>query len=105
HDMIKPLINFIRPEDMIIFISLNGEAPELVDFAKAVKMKGVYSASITKMVSSSLSRLCDENLYIQSISVPIDGNLEYEGTTPYFILIELLYIKYKLYFSDVNILP
>lgn len=105
YDMITPLVNFIKPEDMIVFISLKGEAPEVVDFAKAIKMKGVYSVSITKMVSSALSRLCDENLYIQSISLPIDANLEYEGTTPYFILIELLYIKYKMYFSGMNILP
>lgn len=105
YDMIPSLIRFIEPNDIIIFISLNGENQELVQFAKEMKMRGIYSASITKMKSNPLSQLCNESLYIQSISLSIDKDIDYEITTPYFILIELLYIKYKMYWDDMNILP
>ncbi|ENY8630960.1 hypothetical protein QPD47_17355 [Clostridioides difficile] len=66
-------------------------------------MKGTYMVSITKMISNPLARLCDENLYIQSISISVDKQLDYDVTTPYFILIELLYIKYKMYLESEHI--
>lgn len=104
YDMIQSLNHFIRSNDIIFFISLNGESSEVIDFAKKMKMKGIYMISITKMISNSLARLCNENLYIQSISIPVNEELEYEITTPYFILIELLYIKYKMYWENMNII-
>ena len=75
----------------------------IIDFAKQMKMKGIYMISITKMISNSLAQLCDENLYIQSLSISVDKELEYDVTTPYFILIELLYIKYKMYLESEHI--
>ena len=97
------LNHFIETNDLVFFISLNGEMSNIVDFAKQMKMKGIYMISITKMISNSLARLCDENLYIQSLSISVDKELEYDVTTPYFILIELLYIKYKMYLESEHI--
>ena len=104
-DMIDSLLKFIKIDDIVFFISLNGDSKKLIDFAKEMKMKGVYTVSITKMLSNSLSQLCNESLYIQSTEIFIDNHIKYTVTTPYFILIELLYVKYKLYWSDMNILP
>ncbi|TQW49288.1 MurR/RpiR family transcriptional regulator, partial [Clostridioides difficile] len=39
----------------------------------------------------------------QSISISVDKQLDYDVTTPYFILIELLYIKYKMYLESEHI--
>ncbi|MDB0438926.1 MurR/RpiR family transcriptional regulator [Clostridioides difficile] len=103
YDMIQSLNHFIKTDDMIFFISLNGEEFTIVDFAKEMRMKGIYMVSITKMISNPLARLCDENLYIQSISISVDKQLKYDVTTPYFILIELLYIKYKMYLESEHI--
>ncbi|EGT4599004.1 TPA: MurR/RpiR family transcriptional regulator [Clostridioides difficile] len=103
YDMIQALNHFIKTDDMIFFISLNGDASTIIDFAKKMKMKGIYMVSITKMISNPLARLCDENLYIQSISISVDKQLDYDVTTPYFILIELLYIKYKMYLESEHI--
>ncbi|WP_050636674.1 MurR/RpiR family transcriptional regulator [Candidatus Stoquefichus sp. SB1] len=97
YDMIESLKTFVQPDDMIFFISFHGNAQEVIDLAIFMKMKGIYTVSMTKMVSNKLSQICDENLYIQSLSLPIDHNRNYEITTPYFILIELLFIKYKMY--------
>ena len=103
YDMIPSLNHFIETNDLVFFISLNGEMSNIIDFAKQMKMKGIYMISITKMISNSLARLCDENLYIQSLSISVDKELEYDVTTPYFILIELLYIKYKMYLESEHI--
>ncbi|MDB3363864.1 MurR/RpiR family transcriptional regulator [Clostridioides difficile] len=103
YDMIQALNHFIKTDDMIFFISLNGDASTIIDFAKEMRMKGIYMVSITKMISNPLARLCDENLYIQSISISVDKQLDYDVTTPYFILIELLYIKYKMYLESEHI--
>lgn len=104
-DMIDSLLKFIKINDIVFLISLNGDSKKLIDFAKEIKMKGIYTASITKMLSNPLSHLCNESLYIQSIDILIDNHIKYTVTTPYFILIELLYVKYKLYWSNMNILP
>lgn len=100
YDMIQSLKNFIKSDDVIFFISLNGESSEIVEFAREIKMKGIYMVSITKMISNTLAQLCDDNLYIQSIKITVDKHLDYDVTTPYFILIELLYIKYKMYLNN-----
>ncbi|MCD7809235.1 MAG: MurR/RpiR family transcriptional regulator [Erysipelotrichaceae bacterium] len=80
-DMISALTHFINVNDIIFLISLNGESPAMVDFAKEMKMRGVYMISITKMHSNSLARICDENLYIQSLKLTIDKHLDYDVTT------------------------
>ncbi len=45
--MIQALNHFIKTDDMIFFISLNGDASTIIDFKK-MKMKGIYMVSITK---------------------------------------------------------
>ena len=50
--------------------------------------------SITRMGNNTLASVCDENLYIHSITLPASYGIEYEISTPYFILIEYLYLAY-----------
>lgn len=97
YDTIDSLLNFIGSKDVVFLISIDGEEERLLSFAKELKMKGIFMVSVTRMKSNSLSHLCDENLYIQSSRFFVNSHTEYEVTTPYFILIELLYIKYKMY--------
>lgn len=101
-DTIPSLQKFVQEGDVVFFISLHGEQKEVISFAKQLKLKGAFLISITKMKSNELSHLCDESFYIDTMQMEIDDTLHYEVTTPYFILIELLYVKYKLY-CDVNI--
>lgn len=104
-DVIDSLLKFIKIDDIVFFISLDGDSKKMIDFAKEMRMKGIYTTSITNMVSNPLSHLCNESLYIQSTEISIDIHIKYIVTTPYFILIELLYVKYKLYWSNMNIIP
>lgn len=104
-ESVELLSEFIQEDDIIFFISLNGNSKKLIDLAQNIKMKKIFMISITKMTSNSLSHLCNENLYIPFVRFNISQNIKYEVTTPYFILIELLYVKYKIYCSAMNILP
>lgn len=105
NDMIPYLLNFIQPTDMVFIISLKGEAKEIIEFTKKLILRDIYCVSITHMKSNMLSHLCQENLYIRPTALRVSDELTCDITTPYFILIELLYIKYTLATQSVNILP
>lgn len=64
YDMIQVFNYFIKIDDMIFFILLNGDVFIIIDFVKEMRMKGIYMVFIIKMISNFLVRLCDENLYI-----------------------------------------
>lgn len=98
-DMIDPLSQLIQEGDVVILISMHGNTKEVIEFAKNLHLRGVYLASLTIMESNPLSHVCDENFYIQTLHIEIDTR-QYEVTTPYFILIELLYVKYKMFCLD-----
>lgn len=99
-DMVDTLQNFVEIDDIVIFISLDGETKEVNAYAKQLKMRNVYTISITSMISNSLSHICDENLYIPVARWAVNERSEYKVTTPYFILIELLYVKYTMYIAQ-----
>lgn len=103
HDIIQTLKKFIQEDDIIFYISLNGQSPTIIELAQEMRMRGIYMVSITKMQSNMLARLCDDNLYTQSMQIPVNEHLKYDITTPYFILIELFYIKYKMYVNTAHI--
>lgn len=102
-DMAEAIINIADKDDYVIMISLSGESETILNMAKKLNMKGVKLLSITGMKSNTLSRICEENLYISSIKMHINQDFEYNVTTPYFILVELLYIQYKMFINNVHI--
>ena len=51
------------------------------------------------MRSNTLASLCAESLYIHSVRLPLENGLEYETSTPYFILIEYLYLSCQNHLS------
>lgn len=103
YDVVDQLLEFVKEDDIVFILSLSGESEHSLKLAKELKMRHIYSISITQMKSNMLSRLCDENLYIQSTHIPVNEYRDYHLITPYFILIELLYIKYKKYIENEHI--
>lgn len=99
HDLLFPLKNIAKPEDLVIIISLSGESDTVVELAKALRVSHVPTVSITSLKSNTLASLCDENLYINSVRLPVKYDMEYEISTPYFILIEYLYLSYQNYLA------
>ncbi len=60
-----------------------------------LRLRQVPTLSITRLGNKTLASVCDENLYIHSITLPARYGVEYEISTPYFILIEYLYLAYQ----------
>lgn len=99
-DTIDSLVRTSTERDLIIIISLSGESREAVDMAKKLTLKSVPIISITRLKNNDLALCSTENLYINTTLLNIDSLFSYETTTPYFILIELIFLKYQQYLSQ-----
>lgn len=85
-------------EDLFIIVSMSGENQFLLDFAKNLKIRNVSIISITKLKDNSLAKLSDYSLYAYTALIPkISNNIDFESLTCYFILVEILFLKYMEY--------
>lgn len=100
NDMVDALTDMAGENDLVFIISLSGESEAVLSLAERLRLKGVYLVSITHMQSNRLASICGENLYINSMSLTGKTGVAYEVSTPYFILIELLFLQYQLYIKD-----
>lgn len=92
------LYEMIQPEDVMIIISLSGENEKAVEIARNLKLKNVRLISITELKNNQLADLCDESLYISAKKFKfLKEHPNYRFINLYFILIELLFIKYSIY--------
>lgn len=103
HDLLFTLKKIAKPDDLVVIISLSGESDMVVELAKALRVSHVPTVSITRLKSNTLASLCEENLYINSVQLPAKYDMEYEISTPYFILIEYLYLSYQNYLAEKKI--
>ncbi|MCQ2968737.1 MAG: MurR/RpiR family transcriptional regulator [Clostridium sp.] len=94
----KNVTRIAGEDDLCILISVSGENEGILEIAKELKMKNVTILSITRLKENSLARISDLNLYITTAIIDdISSNIEYESVTAYFILIEILFMKYMEY--------
>lgn len=97
HDLCDALKRIATPNDLVIIISLSGESEPVVDLAQLLRTKNVSTVSVTSLSNNKLASLCEDNLYIHSVRVPSQYQMDYEFATPYFILIEYLYLSYQVF--------
>ena len=100
NDMADSLADMARRNDLAVMISLSGESEAVIRLAEQLRLKGIDAVTITHMSNNRLAQLCGENLYINSMSLTNTSGGEYEVSTPYFILIDLLFLRYQLYIQD-----
>lgn len=92
------LVPLVGGGDFCILISVSGENRKVVEIAKRLKIRGVTLMSVTKNRENTLAHLCDYCLYVDEsdyFETPI--HWQYESTTSYFILIDILFLKYLDY--------
>lgn len=90
--------NFLTDKDVIILISLSGSSTLIKNFAHTLKQHGVNLISITRMEPNDLALIADENLYVTTRQYNTGrGSDLYGSNTSFFILIELLFMKYLQY--------
>ena len=95
-DMIKSILENSDRGDLVFLISFDGENKILLDMINLLKAKSIYVVSITDMKANSLSMRCDENIYIASTEISINKSIKFKAVSQYFLMIELLFLKYKL---------
>lgn len=84
-------------KDLIFIISLSGETESALSIVKKLKVTGITTVSLTRLKDNSLAKLCDENLYVGTTFAKGIDNLNYETTTLFYILLEILFVKYMNY--------
>ena len=78
------LSRVMTERDMAVIISLTGESEATVSLARELRLRQVPTLSITRLGNNTLASVCDENLYIHSITLPARYGVEYEISTPLF---------------------
>ena len=100
---LESIMDSLTEDDLFIFVSLSGESPVVVEFARRLNMKGIPSISITRLSANTLASLSTVNLYILPASFTIindDRNLQFLNLMPFFLLVEFLYLNCRLYLED-----
>lgn len=97
HDGINLVLKTIKKNDIVFIVSFSGENDTAVDFAQRLKAAGMTVISITKLNSNRLSRLADEKIYIDTVTVQNDVVLKCSTTSMFFTAVEILFIRYSLF--------
>lgn len=91
----------LTADDLFIFVSLSGETPLVVDFARHLQLLDVPFISITKLHDNTLASLSTVNLYVSPARFQLydadDEHTAFQSMMPYFMLIEVWYVKYRMY--------
>lgn len=94
----ETVVKYVDSDDLVLIISVSGEADPTIDFAKKVRIKGTPIISITKQKKNPLAEISNYNLYISTTIV--EQNMykgRYESMTSYYILAEMLFLRYLEY--------
>ena len=96
-------LNIANSDDLFIIISVSGENEFILDFASKLNIRNIPIVSITKMKENTLSQISDYNLYMSSVEFTETINdRRYDSVTSYFILIEILFLKYIEYKKEME---
>lgn len=87
----------ITSKDCMMIISLSGESEHVRNFVKTMKMKQVPVISVTLMEENTLARMSDESLFIDTVVADSQFYEAYRSLAGFFILMDLLSIKYLDY--------
>lgn len=95
------LLYSITERDLVIMLSVSGETESTVELARALKVRGIPLVSITLQKENTLSQLCDIRLYIGSVEFDEqERDIYYRPTAAFFLLVELLFLKYVEYIKQ-----
>lgn len=95
---VATLLANVTPRDLVMLLSVSGESDHVLRLARALRVRRIPTVSITKRRENTLAQLCDFKLYISTAVLhPCFPYSDYESTTGFFILAEMLFLKYLSY--------
>lgn len=87
----------IQEGDILLAISLSGENKEAMNVVRAVQKSGIRTISFTRWENNSLSRVCQDNLYVGTKTVRSSSGQPYEMVASFYILLDVLSVRYLEY--------
>lgn len=94
----ESIVRYINKNDVIFLVSLSGENQLTNEIVKSLNKKGVSIISITKIGNNTLSQLSNINIqFYTHEAVRLEGELSIVPASQFFIINELLLIKYLEY--------
>ena len=94
---INLLSSRMTEDDLVILISVSGNSDAIVNIAKRFRVRNIPIISITRMKNNELAKITDENLYINTSVMSINDTVQYETVSLFFVLVEMLFLKYAIY--------
>ena len=93
-EMILP---YLKRDDVVILISLRGEGELINEFASQLRLISVPTISMTRLKNNTLAHKCTKSIYITTSQVMIGNHILHEAANLYFVLAELLFLRYSQY--------
>ena len=95
------VVQTVTKDDLFIFVSFSGESANVTDFAQQLQLRDVPLISITKLHDNTLASLSTVNLYVSPARFQLyeegDTRPPFQSMMPYFLLLEIWYVKYRVY--------
>lgn len=101
-DELSALTSSLTKDDVVILITLRGSSDNAILFAKNLKANGIPFISIVERVDNEISRLSDQNLFIDPIELKLNSNDKLSIKDPYFILVSILFIRMNRYLWEIK---
>ena len=103
YEEFRAIARSLTRDDLFVFVSLSGETPLVVDFARQLQLRDVPFISITKLHDNTLASLSTVNLYVSPARFQLyeddDEHTAFQSMMPYFMLVEVWYVKYRMYIN------
>jgi len=103
HEEFRSIARTLTKDDLFVFVSLSGETPQVVEFARQLQLLDVPFISITKLHDNTLASLSTVNLYVSPARFQLynhdDEHTAFQSMMPYFMLVEVWYVKYRMYIN------
>lgn len=100
-DEFRQLKSMLTKDDLFIFVSLSGETPRVTAIAEECRLLDVPFISITRLHDNTLASLSTQNLYVTPaefhLPTLVRDEVPFQSMMPYFLLIEIWYVKYRMY--------
>ncbi|WP_277631380.1 MurR/RpiR family transcriptional regulator [Atopococcus tabaci] len=91
------LIPTLKEDDLVIIVSLSGNTPSMIPYAKKIAAKNIPLISMTHLRNNQLSQLTDLNIYAFAYSRESNLSLEVTTFSTFFIMAEALFRGYLDY--------
>lgn len=96
-DELSSLIKSLTQSDMVILITLKGTSDNALLFARQLKANGIRFMSIVERVDNEISRMSNNNVFVDPINLEAMKGEFLSVKDPYYIFVSVLFMKLYVY--------